>query len=316
MVQRLTLIILLFGLCVPVFAAGICDEVETIGKHLTARPRSRSEVKPWFDKGRNLTRSFVKKWSQKTHPGSHRYELARVYRMSMNFSVTLKEYVGNYNKAQMTVASFLKKNPDHGGAQALQKTLDRFSKSMKRYQARLDQDQKRDEVLMNKLAPALAITAFLDEKTSLTLARLKGKVVIVDFWATWCRPCRKAIPQLVKLKKDYGDRGLEVIGVTRFYQRAYSPKNGLKRTIDETTEKEIVRQCAKALGVNYPIAFTSAAFKKYYVYSIPQLILIDRAGKIRHIQVGFGDHKTLDKLLLLCLGEKDKRAHAMPSKKN
>jgi len=46
------------------------------------------------------------------------------------------------------------------------------------------------------------------------LSNYRGKVVLINFWATWCPPCRKEIPELIKLQRDYGSRGLQVIGVT------------------------------------------------------------------------------------------------------
>jgi thiol-disulfide isomerase/thioredoxin len=297
----------------PAFAEGIADEAKAINDHYAARPKSRSEMKAWSDEGRGLSGAFIKKWSDKAAEGENQYELARVYQMQMSFSTSLKDYVSNYNNARKHVVDFLGTKADHEGATALKARLDKMSKGMKRYKDRLASDRKRDEALMNKPAPSLEIAEVLDSKDPLTLAGLKGKVVIVDFWATWCGPCRKVIPHLVKLKEKYGSKGLEVIGMTRFYKRGFVPGEGSKRNMDPDAEREVNRKCAKALGINYPIAFSTKAGAKYFVRGIPQMVVIDRAGKIRHVQVGAGDHSALDKLVEECLAENG-TAKAAPKK--
>ena len=97
------------------------------------------------------------------------------------------------------------------------------------------------------------------------LSDYKGKVVLLNFWATWCAPCRAEMPDLVKLQNDYQSKGLQVVGVTYpSYTRA------------------AVRTIAKRLKLNYPILLgTRFSADKYGVGEVlPTTIVIDREGKI------------------------------------
>jgi peroxiredoxin len=113
-------------------------------------------------------------------------------------------------------------------------------------------------------APTLTLKSI--EGRSLRLGDYKGKVVLLNFWATWCPPCRAEMPDLVKMQRDYAKRGLQVIGVT------YPPE-----TMGE------VRRFARSLGVNYPVALGTKATKSRFAETetLPVTIVIDRDGNIR-----------------------------------
>jgi thiol-disulfide isomerase/thioredoxin len=101
--------------------------------------------------------------------------------------------------------------------------------------------------------------------------QLKGKVVVVDFWATWCGPCVHEIPGYIALQKKYAERGLVVVGVSVDQQGA-----------------GIVTKFVSSKGVNYPVALATpeiiAAFGG--IEGIPTTFLIDREGRLRHRKVG------------------------------
>ena len=103
-----------------------------------------------------------------------------------------------------------------------------------------------------------------DGKT-LKLSDLKGKVVIVDFWATWCPPCRKGIPDLIDLKKKYGSKGFEIVGVS----------------LDTDTKGDVV-PFIKDKGMNYPVVYGNSIVAQDYggVRAIPTSFIIDKKGKI------------------------------------
>ena len=106
---------------------------------------------------------------------------------------------------------------------------------------------------------------------SLRLADYKGKVVLVNFWATWCPPCRAEIPELVKWQREYRGRGLQIVGVT------YPP---------ETLAK--VRRFTRKVKVNYPIALGTKATKRLFTTSetLPMTVVIDSEGSVREVIEG------------------------------
>lgn len=100
---------------------------------------------------------------------------------------------------------------------------------------------------------------------SLTLSSLHGKVIILNFWASWCKPCREEIPYLVALQKEYQDKGLVIVGVS----------------LDKGKE-EAVTPVAEEFGINYPIVFGDHKIEKQYggIIGYPTSIIIDRNGNI------------------------------------
>ncbi len=119
------------------------------------------------------------------------------------------------------------------------------------------------------LAPDFTLTS-LDGKT-ITLSQLRGKVVLLDFWATWCAPCRLAIPHLNDLYKAYRERGLEIIGLS----------------LDKGSP-ERVRKFALNMSIQYAIIMADDDLvKKYGISPIPTTYLIDRDGYIANKWVGF-----------------------------
>jgi thiol-disulfide isomerase/thioredoxin len=106
---------------------------------------------------------------------------------------------------------------------------------------------------------------------ALRLSDYKGKVVLLNFWATWCAPCRAEMPDLVKWQREYKSRGLQVIGVT------YPPEDLAE-----------VREFIKSIEVNYPIALgdeqTKAMFDKGE--TLPVTVVIDKKGMVREVIQG------------------------------
>lgn len=113
-----------------------------------------------------------------------------------------------------------------------------------------------------------------------SLADYRGKVVLINFWATWCIPCRSEIPDLVKLQKQYGDQGLRIIGIT------YPPEN--------LTE---VRRTMRKLRMNYRVAVGTSATKSLFTQSetLPVTIVIDRKGIVRGVIEGLMYSDEFDK---------------------
>jgi thiol-disulfide isomerase/thioredoxin len=103
-----------------------------------------------------------------------------------------------------------------------------------------------------------------------SMAALKGKVVLVDFWATWCGPCKMIAPRLSQLKDKFGATGLSVVGIT-------------------TDEQGPATAFAEKYGMRYPIVLDTASetSRTYGVSALPTMILVDKAGVVRDVFIGF-----------------------------
>lgn len=104
-------------------------------------------------------------------------------------------------------------------------------------------------------------------------ADLSGKVVLVDFWATWCQPCKKEMPGYQKLLDRYGSRGFTVIGFK----------------FDTMMDMEDPVQFAKKIGVRYPLAVAPDDLKQKFggIEGLPTTMLYDRQGILRKKVIGF-----------------------------
>ena len=113
------------------------------------------------------------------------------------------------------------------------------------------------------------------------LKEYRGKVVLVNFWATWCEPCKKETPDLQAAHERLADQGLVIVGVDLFDAEK---QGGVP--IEETEAK--VRQFGEQYGVTYPIALdeTGSVSQAYKIYPIPVSYFIDREGTVRFIRIG------------------------------
>jgi peroxiredoxin len=141
-------------------------------------------------------------------------------------------------------------------------------------------------------APAFTLESTTGERVSLATALERGPV-IVEFWATWCGPCRQALPGLQRLHEAYAKRGLTVLAVST----------------DEPRNRPKIGSTARALGLTFPVLVDAdkRAAQLYRVESIPMTFLVDREGRIRSLHRGYrpGDLEELERKLLPLLDAAD-----------
>ena len=130
----------------------------------------------------------------------------------------------------------------------------------------------------NAALPIVAPTAFAPDFTlramdgpNMRLQEQRGRVVMINFWATWCGPCRQEMPQLDRLYQKYKSSGFVLLGVN----------------VDDDTRK--AADVAGKLGVSFPVLLDTdkAVSKLYDLSTMPSTVLIDRDGKVRYVHRGY-----------------------------
>jgi len=142
----------------------------------------------------------------------------------------------------------------------------------RREQSTVVQSEPADHGGDTTLAPEFALPNLKGE--TVRLSDFRGQVVIVDFWATWCGPCRMEIPHLKELVRKYGDKGFNVIGVSM-----------------DDAGAEVVRPFVRQLEISYPVLIGDAYTARRYggVNALPTTFLIDRQGRVVKKYIGYRD---------------------------
>ncbi|SPE18573.1 Putative thiol-disulfide interchange protein (fragment) [Candidatus Sulfotelmatomonas gaucii] len=130
--------------------------------------------------------------------------------------------------------------------------------------------------LVNKDAPDFVLTSFNGK--ALRLSSYRGKVVLLNFWATWCAPCQVEMPVFAAWQREYGARDLQVVGIS----------------MDD--EASLARHAVERLNLNYPLAMGNARLASRYggVLGLPLTFLIDRNGIVRARYQGETELSTIE----------------------
>jgi peroxiredoxin len=128
----------------------------------------------------------------------------------------------------------------------------------------------------------------------LRLSSFRGKIVLLDFWATWCEPCREEIPHFVDLQNQYRNQGLQIIGVS----------------MDDGPEP--VREFYQQFKMNYPVVMCTASVAESYggVLGLPVAFLIGREGQIYFKHIGATEVSVLEQEITALLHANDGQTNA------
>jgi cytochrome c biogenesis protein CcmG/thiol:disulfide interchange protein DsbE len=150
--------------------------------------------------------------------------------------------------------------------------------------------------LKGKPAPAFTLEDLSGKKVS--LASYKGKAVLINFWATWCGPCKIETPWLVELRNQYAAQGFEILGVST---------DDLDR--DDTklfaNKKKDIQKSAEQLKIDYPVLIDGATLSKPYdgLDAMPTSYFVDRNGTVVAVQLGLTSKADIEGNIKKALGE-------------
>jgi thiol-disulfide isomerase/thioredoxin len=151
--------------------------------------------------------------------------------------------------------------------------------------------------LVRQPAPEIEITEWINSGP-LTLADLRGQVVLLEFWATWCKPCHEMFPKLKELHQSHAARGLKILALTRHYLAYGGDANS------RTEELNLIRKFVDEHGIEFPVgvAEDERVQTLYGATGLPAVALVDRKGIIRY-RFGGGSDAAFQQTLKECLDQ-------------
>jgi cytochrome c biogenesis protein CcmG/thiol:disulfide interchange protein DsbE len=145
------------------------------------------------------------------------------------------------------------------------------------------QSSKYEPLTVGKMAPDFELPDLSDK--TMRLSDFRGKVVFLNFWATWCKPCREEMPSMEVLYKNFEREGLVVLAVS----------------IDRVTTKKDIPPFVKSLSLTFPVLVDSwgKTDKRYKLMGVPETYIIDQQGVLREKIIGPRDWTLLDNLKVI-----------------
>jgi thiol-disulfide isomerase/thioredoxin len=161
-------------------------------------------------------------------------------------------------------------------------------------------DRARQAEILGSIAPEISVKTWINGEPA-TLGDLRGRVVLLEFWATWCKPCAEMFPKLRELDAEYRDRGLDVIALTRHYM-AYRAT-----AASQEEELELMRKVIGEHGLTFRVGVSEdeRTQELYGATGLPMLALIDKCGVVRYAHFGGGVDPKFKEILAKCLAERE-----------
>lgn len=197
-----------------------------------------------------------------------------------------------YDEAEGVLKTWEKKIAEPPFDDAKFKTQrDRAGQTAVQLRSRMESARKRDQMIGKPYTPIIGATWLNGPEVK--PEDLRGKVVLIDFWAVWCGPCIATFPHLREWNEKYGDKGLVIVGVTNRYKFGWNAEAKSimqKPEITPADEDLATAEFVKHHELKHRIAVMSDRdlSQKYAVTGIPQAVLVDRQGDVRLIMVGSG----------------------------
>jgi thiol-disulfide isomerase/thioredoxin len=157
-------------------------------------------------------------------------------------------------------------------------------------------DRARQLEILGATAPEISVKTWINGELA-SLEELRGRVVLLEFWATWCKPCGEMFPKLRELDEQSRAEGLEVIALTRHYM-AYRAT-----AASQEEELELMRKVVREHGLGFRVGVSEDERTQdlYGATGLPMLALIDRRGVVRYAHFGGGVDPRFNEILRKCL---------------
>lgn len=264
-------------------AAPHAEEAYKISKSLFSETKSRSQgISDIFGAGKLLFEIYRDKKDPKqveatlsnfARIGAY-IESSTIYYYAIDNRIKYLIEIGNKTQAMQFYESALKKlDEDFPDFKDLRQDIERRLKKRERHYK-----------LLGSKAPELSEIANWFPSGAKSISSLKGKVILLDFWAMWCGPCYDAYPYLSELQLTRKQDGFEILGITRFYGEFQGSP------VDEPTEINYLKKfrLEQKLPYDFVVSKNATNHINYGAPSLPTAVIIDREGIVRYIESGSG----------------------------
>ena len=192
---------------------------------------------------------------------------------ALNSRASVMEATGDNKNAETLIRQSLAVKPTAGAYFQLENVLKNLGRAAEAAETAAERENFwRKEILAaftNEPAKDFELANVKGERVK--LSALKGKLVIINFWATWCVPCIEEMPMLVELYDKYKSQGLEILAVS----------------VDSPEDRPKIPGFIAKTGVNFPVLYDENAASLYGVRAYPTTLFIDRTGNLRYRSKGF-----------------------------